>query len=352
MSQVTDKAGTTVPVNLTLHNVGPKVDTYTLSATSQNGWTVSDLPATVTVEGLNQTELNFNVTLPAEGNDVITVNATSQTDSTVVATMNIIVTVEGEPVVETTGYKVSGVLQDSTGNPLADVTIQIGDHTTTTDATGYWEMANWINGDYTATATKEGYTIAPQDFSIAGDNVTVNFVVEVNIDEKVPSITITKTGEGNGVIQSRPAGIRCGKTCEKEFPENTTVKLVAFASKGSIFTGWGGDCNGTTKKTTVTVDKAINCTAQFEVSKPAPEGMYNLTVSVEGEGEGIVTANGINCGEDCQQNHKQGKNLVLKAIPDASSTFVGWSGDCKGTKSPLQVKLNQDMTCLAMFQSK
>jgi Divergent InlB B-repeat domain len=179
---------------------------------------------------------------------------------------------------------------------------------------------------------------------------------EIKDDEEdenpVPSITITKTGDGNGVVQSRPAGIRCGKTCDKEFPENTTVKLVAFAHKGSIFTGWGGDCSGTTKKTTVTVDKALTCTTNFEVTKPAPDGMYNLTVKVEGEGDGVVTTNGINCAGDCQQNHKRGKNLVLKATPDASSTFVGWSGDCEGMKSPLQVKLEQDMTCVATFQSK
>jgi uncharacterized repeat protein (TIGR02543 family) len=176
----------------------------------------------------------------------------------------------------------------------------------------------------------------------------------VDTDEplSVPSITLTKTGDGNGVVQSRPAGIRCGKTCDKEFPENTTVKLIAFAHKGSIFTGWGDDCSGTTKKTTVTVDKALTCTANFDVSKPAPEGMYNLTISVEGEGDGVVTANGINCAGDCQQNHKRGKNLMLKATPDASSTFVGWSGDCEGMKSPLQVKLEQDMTCVATFQGK
>lgn len=81
------KANTTVPVQFTLHNGGPKSDTYTLAATSENSWTISGLPETVTLEGLNRTELSFKVALPAKGDDMITVTATSQADPTVVATM-------------------------------------------------------------------------------------------------------------------------------------------------------------------------------------------------------------------------------------------------------------------------
>ena len=91
--QVSGQANTTVPINLTVYNGGPEVDTYTLAVSSENGWTINGLPSSISINGLGQSEVTLNVTLPADGNDTITVTATSQADPTVVATSEIKVSV-------------------------------------------------------------------------------------------------------------------------------------------------------------------------------------------------------------------------------------------------------------------
>jgi len=57
---------------------------------------------------------------------------------------------------------------------------------------------------------------------------------------------------------------------------------------------------------------------------------YNLTVSISGTGSGTVTSDpaGINCGSDCSEDYTSGTYVTLTAIPDACSTFTGWSGAC------------------------
>ncbi len=95
---VTSAANTTTPVEIRVQNVGPTSDTYTLNFSDSAGWPLSNLPNTVTVDGLSSTELSFDVALPAnyDAKDIITVTATSQADSSTSATTEIIVTTNDE----------------------------------------------------------------------------------------------------------------------------------------------------------------------------------------------------------------------------------------------------------------
>src|SRR5439155_20073416 len=47
-------------------------------------------------------------------------------------------------------------------------------------------------------------------------------------------------------------------------------------------------------------------------------------------GLGTVTSSppGIACGSSCGTFFATGTQVVLKAVPDATSTFLNWSGDC------------------------
>jgi len=77
---------------LDLRNAGPKVDTYTLKATTQDGVTVNGLPASATVEGLKSAPLDLSVVMPANlstESTSITITATSQADPSVVATFEL-----------------------------------------------------------------------------------------------------------------------------------------------------------------------------------------------------------------------------------------------------------------------
>ena len=58
-----------------------------------------------------------------------------------------------------------------------------------------------------------------------------------------------------------------------------------------------------------------------------------MTVSKAGKGDGNVTSNpaGIDCGSTCQFAFGGGTPVTLTATPNATSSFVGWKGDCSGT---------------------
>ncbi|MEK8021975.1 MAG: hypothetical protein VSS75_034295, partial [Candidatus Parabeggiatoa sp.] len=89
--KIEESAGTNIPIDISVSNVGPVEDTYTLNISDSAGWTIAGLPSSVTVEGLKRKSLTLNVTLPSipGAKDVITITATSQTDSKVVAVMDI-----------------------------------------------------------------------------------------------------------------------------------------------------------------------------------------------------------------------------------------------------------------------
>jgi hypothetical protein len=79
---VVDEPNTIVPVKLTLLNVGPNDDVYTITVTDTAGWEMDGLPETVTVNSQRRSELEMNVTLPATRGEetIITITAQSQGD--------------------------------------------------------------------------------------------------------------------------------------------------------------------------------------------------------------------------------------------------------------------------------
>ncbi len=63
------------------------------------------------------------------------------------------------------------------------------------------------------------------------------------------TLTVTRTGTGQGTVRSTPAGIDCGPAwldCSGSFASGRLVVLTATASSGSTFAGWtGAGCSGT-----------------------------------------------------------------------------------------------------------
>jgi uncharacterized delta-60 repeat protein/uncharacterized repeat protein (TIGR02543 family) len=76
-------------------------------------------------------------------------------------------------------------------------------------------------------------------------------------------LKVAKAGRGQGLITSRPAGIRCGHTCSRAYAYGTTVTLHVKAAPGSTFKGWTGACSQTAKTCTLTVNKSFSATAGF-----------------------------------------------------------------------------------------
>jgi hypothetical protein len=59
---------------------------------------------------------------------------------------------------------------------------------------------------------------------------------------------------------------------------------------------------------------------------------YTLTVNKIGTGSGTVISSplGVICGSDCLETYDAGTIVTLIAMPNAGSTFAGWTGACTG----------------------
>jgi len=80
------------------------------------------------------------------------------------------------------------------------------------------------------------------------------------------TLTLTKAGDGQGSVKSKPVGIVCLYTCttvDASFYEGETVVLEAAPGKGSTFEGWSGCDSEPEGKCEVTMDAPASVTATF-----------------------------------------------------------------------------------------
>jgi len=74
-----------------------------------------------------------------------------------------------------------------------------------------------------------------------------------------------------------------------------------------------------------------------------------LSIIKGGNGAGVVSGTGINCGNDCIETVVAGTMVTLTATPDVSSQFAGWSGGgCSGTGT-CTVTMNSSQNVTATF---
>lgn len=80
------------------------------------------------------------------------------------------------------------------------------------------------------------------------------------------TVSVTKSGGGQGTITSLPAGINCGATCSASFGEGQQLQLTAAPINGGIFTGWSGACATAMSNPTCMLDVTgpLTASANFE----------------------------------------------------------------------------------------
>ena len=84
------------------------------------------------------------------------------------------------------------------------------------------------------------------------------------------ALTVSKAGSGTGTVTSQPGGIACGTTCSASYGAGTSVTLTAAPDSGSTFSGWSGDCAGSST-CTVSLSQARAVTATFSAGAgPGP----------------------------------------------------------------------------------
>lgn len=111
------------------------------------------------------------------------------------------------------------------------------------------------------------FAAKPRQFDGNGDGIeTVDMGVYESQATLLPnySLTVIKTGTGNGTVISTQAGINCGTVCSQDYLSGTEVMLMADAEADSIFMGWQGACQGTHSSFQVDMTQAMLCEAQFD----------------------------------------------------------------------------------------
>ena len=110
-------------------------------------------------------------------------------------------------------------------------------------------------------------------------------------------------------------------------PCGTVVQITATPAQNFRFTGWVGLCGGTANPCNLFLAESAD---HFNYSVGARFERIRQTVTVQRSGNGTVRSDpgGIDCGNTCQGNFDQGRQVAFDAIPNAGAQFNGWGGAC------------------------
>ena len=163
-------------------------------------------------------------------------------------------------------------------------------------------------------------------------------------------LTVELAGKGSGVVVGE--GIDCGDDCEEELAEGASLTLTAEADEGSVFARWNGvSCDEGRRAPTCTLTVDGDGTAVAVFRKRAPDSQH-LTVETAGDGGGTVAGDGIDCGEDCDEDYETGRTVTLQAEADDESQFAGWQGaTCQEgqAQESCTLTMDDDRTARAVF---
>jgi uncharacterized repeat protein (TIGR02543 family) len=118
------------------------------------------------------------------------------------------------------------------------------------------------------------------------------------------------------------------------YPKGTNVTVTAVPNATYAFSGWSGDASGTTNPITITLDSSKSVIANF-VRNPS------LAISA-GTGGTTDPVPGT-------YYYPKGTNVTVTAVPNATYTFSGWSGDVSGTTNPITITLDSNKSVTANF---
>jgi hypothetical protein len=162
------------------------------------------------------------------------------------------------------------------------------------------------------------------------------------------TVTTDSVSGGAGTVTSSPAGINCPGTCTASFRDGTNVTLTAAPSSSAAFSGWGGDCSGTTRTAdcVLTMSDSKNATAGFAVgstltlnmSRVADCRLNPVTGGMSCSPNSVVTSSppGLTCGpfigplpfiqdvQVCAATFPMGTTVTL----NSSAPPVAWSAAC------------------------
>ena len=124
------------------------------------------------------------------------------------------------------------------------------------------------------------------------------------------------------------------------YSSGTVVDISATPASGYQFYHWSGDvADSNSVSTTVTMDGDKTVTATFTLKE------VTLTMAVAGTGSGTVAPIvGVH-------TYNYGDTVTISATADASSDFIGWSGDASGT-GDVTLTMTENKSVIATFTLK
>lgn len=155
---------------------------------------------------------------------------------------------------------------------------------------------------------------------------------------------------GSGTVVG--PGIACSSgTCAASIVQGRQVTLAAEPSAGAAFVRWTWDPDGSWAG--AALDFVMGAadttyTAHFTA-------VYELTVTVGGNGKVVAPAVGIDCGQgatQCRAKVNQGVTVRLEAIAGTGSRFFEWTWDGgRSEAATLDVVVDGDRTVTATFRT-
>ena len=224
--------------------------------------------------------------------------------------------------------RINGQILDQNGAALAGVLVSSGLTTAVTDAAGSYELFVPEGWSGTVTLALADYVFSPPSLSLT--NVTSNQTVTFNatgVPSGSPTPTPTPSG---GTVTPTPTAT---PTATSTVTPTLTITPVVTPTISATPTATPA---ATATPTTVPTPTAT--------STPV---VFTLSVVKSGIGAGTVIADGIACGSVCANSYAAGTVVIMKAIPDPNSTFLGW--EVNGVSSNCVVSMSGATTVTAIF---
>ncbi len=165
---------------------------------------------------------------------------------------------------------------------------------------------------------------------------------------------------GLGGVQDDKNQIDCGKgatRCRASYSGTTgsIVFTAAPADPSWTFSGWNGDCTGTT--CVVDIDPSDDDSEVIATfTTPTPPGNRTLSVKANGDAQGDggnIAGEDIDCDTgdaDCTTDVTLGSTLTVVETPDEGFVFGGWSGACSGTSRSCTLQMDDNKTATGTFR--
>lgn len=169
------------------------------------------------------------------------------------------------------------VTKNGTGSGLVwstDGGINCGNDCTESYASGTWVYLHaQANGDsvFISWGGDCSYSTSSNCTLVMNNNKNVN----ARFDLAGPNtLTVSKTGNGAGLVTSDPAGINCGNDCSESYASGTAVWLHAIPSQGSTFGAWTGCDVVSSTECRVWMNRNRTVNARFDFQNTPPSIDY------------------------------------------------------------------------------